>query len=93
VIVELVPVESVRLTSLAGDFATCTERSRGPVRRLGNMFEMRRPSAPLGAHGLAFLVEVATTRRPSLRRLIATHRGDDPRSPRVLPALGDSLAL
>jgi 7,8-dihydropterin-6-yl-methyl-4-(beta-D-ribofuranosyl)aminobenzene 5'-phosphate synthase len=63
VTVELVPVESVRLTSLAGDFATCTERSRGPVRRLGNMFEMRRPSAPLGAHGLAFLVEVATTRR------------------------------
>jgi 7,8-dihydropterin-6-yl-methyl-4-(beta-D-ribofuranosyl)aminobenzene 5'-phosphate synthase len=27
------------------------------------MFEMRRPQAPLGAHGLAFLVEVSTTRR------------------------------
>jgi 7,8-dihydropterin-6-yl-methyl-4-(beta-D-ribofuranosyl)aminobenzene 5'-phosphate synthase len=51
-------VDGVRLTSLAGDFATCTERSRGPARRLGNMFETRRPTAPLGAHGLAFLVEV-----------------------------------
>jgi 7,8-dihydropterin-6-yl-methyl-4-(beta-D-ribofuranosyl)aminobenzene 5'-phosphate synthase len=61
--VDLVPVQTVRLTSLAGDLATCTERSRGPVRRLGNMFEMRRPTAPLGAHGLAFLVEVGTTRR------------------------------
>ncbi|MBI4636800.1 MAG: MBL fold metallo-hydrolase [Candidatus Rokubacteria bacterium] len=54
----LVPVEFVRLTSLSGDFASCTERSRGPVRRLGNMFEMRRETAPLGAHGLSFLVEV-----------------------------------
>lgn len=54
----LVPVDGVRLTSLAGDFATCTERSAGPVRRRGNMFETRRPTAPLGAHGLAFLVEV-----------------------------------
>lgn len=58
----LEPVDRVRLTSLAGDFATCTERSRGPIRRLGNMFETRRPTAPLGAHGLAFLVEVTRGR-------------------------------
>jgi 7,8-dihydropterin-6-yl-methyl-4-(beta-D-ribofuranosyl)aminobenzene 5'-phosphate synthase len=55
----LEPVDRVRLLSLAGDFATCTERSRGPVHRLGNMFETRRQTAPLGAHGLAFLVEVS----------------------------------
>lgn len=54
----LATVDAVRLTSLAGDFTTCTERSAGPVRRRGNMFETRRPTAPLGAHGLAFLVEV-----------------------------------
>jgi len=59
----LEPVDRVRLTSLAGDFATCTERSRGPVHRLGNMFETRRSTAPLGAHGLAFLVEVGRGRR------------------------------
>ena len=59
----LEPVDRVRLTSLAGDFATCTERSEGPVRRLGNMFETRRATAPLGAHGLAFLVEVGQGRR------------------------------
>jgi 7,8-dihydropterin-6-yl-methyl-4-(beta-D-ribofuranosyl)aminobenzene 5'-phosphate synthase len=52
------PVRAVRLLSLSGDFATCTERSRGPVRRLGNMFEMRRDTAPLGVHGLSFLVEI-----------------------------------
>lgn len=55
----LEPVRRVRLTSPAGDFASCIERSQGPVRRLGNMFETRRRTAPLGAHGLAFLVEVA----------------------------------
>src|SRR5437899_8740560 len=38
----LEPVTRVRLTSLAGDFASCIERSQGPVRRLGNMFETRR---------------------------------------------------
>ncbi len=51
----LEPVSRVRLTSLAGDFASCTERSRGPVRRLGNMFETKQRTAPLGAHGLSFL--------------------------------------
>jgi 7,8-dihydropterin-6-yl-methyl-4-(beta-D-ribofuranosyl)aminobenzene 5'-phosphate synthase len=55
----LEPVDRVRFLSLAGDFTTCTERSRGPVRRLGNMFETARRTAPLGAHGLAFLVEVS----------------------------------
>ena len=59
------PVDRVRLTSLAGDFATCTERSRGPVRRLGNMFETRRQTAPLGAHGLSFLVEITRGRTTS----------------------------
>jgi hypothetical protein len=54
----LEPVRRVRLMSLVGDFATCTERSEGPVARRGNMFEMRRPSAPLGAHGLSFLVVI-----------------------------------
>ncbi|PYM11710.1 MAG: hypothetical protein DMD81_26130 [Candidatus Rokuibacteriota bacterium] len=58
----LEPVDRVRLTSLAGDFATCTERSRGPVRRRGNMFETRRRTAPLGAHGLSVLVEVTRGR-------------------------------
>jgi len=53
----LEPVRRVRLMSLVGDFATCTERSEGPVTRRGNMFETRRPYAPLGAHGLSFLVE------------------------------------
>lgn len=52
-------VRRVRITSLAGDFASCIERSRGPIRRLGNMFETGRRIAPLGAHGLSFLVEVA----------------------------------
>jgi len=56
----LAPARRVRLLSLVGDFATCTERSQGPVRRRGNMFEMRRRDAPLGAHGLSFLVEVET---------------------------------
>ena len=59
----LVPVRRVRLMSLVGDFATCTERSEGPVTRRGNMFEMRRPYAPLGAHGLSFLVETGEGRR------------------------------
>jgi hypothetical protein len=49
----LEPVRRVRLMSLVGDFATCTERSEGPVTRRGNMFEMRRPYAPLAAHGLS----------------------------------------
>src|SRR5215468_11985836 len=53
----LEPVRAVRLLSLSGDFATCTERSVGPVRRLGNMFEARRDTAPIGVHGLSFLVE------------------------------------
>lgn len=53
----LEPVRRVRLMSLVGDFATCTERSEGPVTRRGNMFETRRPYGPLGAHGLSFLVE------------------------------------
>jgi 7,8-dihydropterin-6-yl-methyl-4-(beta-D-ribofuranosyl)aminobenzene 5'-phosphate synthase len=48
--------------SLVADFATCTERSAGPVRRRGNMFEMRRSHAPLGAHGLSFLVEIGDAR-------------------------------
>ena len=52
----LEPVRRVRLMSLVGDFATCTERSEGPVTRRGNMFETRRPYGPLGAHGLLFLV-------------------------------------
>lgn len=56
--VHLEPVRRVRLTSLVGDFASCTERSRGPIRRLGNMFETKRQTAPLGAHGLCFMVEV-----------------------------------
>ena len=58
----LEPVRRVRLMSLVGDFATCTERSEGPVTRRGNMFEMRRPYAPLGAHGLSFLVETGQGR-------------------------------
>ena len=33
----LEPVRRVRLMSLVGDFATCTERSEGPVTRRGNM--------------------------------------------------------
>jgi 7,8-dihydropterin-6-yl-methyl-4-(beta-D-ribofuranosyl)aminobenzene 5'-phosphate synthase len=55
-------VRAVRLLSLSGDFATCTERSQGPVRRLGNMFETRRDTAPLGVHGLSFLVEAGGDR-------------------------------
>ena len=47
------PVRRVRLTSLTGDFATCTERGEGPVTGRGNMFEMRRPYASFGAHGLS----------------------------------------
>jgi hypothetical protein len=43
--------------SLTDDFATCTERSEGPVTRRGSMFETRRSYAPLGVHGLSFLVE------------------------------------
>jgi hypothetical protein len=62
----LAPVDAVRLTSLAGDFTTCTERSHGPVRRRGNMFESRRATAPLGAHGLSFLVEVEDRRRRAI---------------------------
>jgi len=65
-LMRLEPVDRVRLTSLAGDFATCTERSRGPIRRLGNMFETRRSTAPLGAHGLAFLVEVTRGRESAV---------------------------
>lgn len=56
--VELEPVSGIRLTSLSGDFTSCTERSQGPVQRLGNMFETRQRTAPLGAHGLSFLVEM-----------------------------------
>lgn len=70
------PVDTVRLTSLAGDFASCTERSAGPVRRLGNMFEARRSSAMLGAHGLSFLVEVRVGRRWSTALFDAGLRGD-----------------
>jgi 7,8-dihydropterin-6-yl-methyl-4-(beta-D-ribofuranosyl)aminobenzene 5'-phosphate synthase len=72
----LEPVDRVRLTSLAGDFATCTERSRGPVHRLGNMFETRRATAPLGAHGLAFLVEAGRDRRWSAALFDCGLRGD-----------------
>jgi 7,8-dihydropterin-6-yl-methyl-4-(beta-D-ribofuranosyl)aminobenzene 5'-phosphate synthase len=72
----LEPVDAVRLTSLAGDFATCTERSRGPVRRLGNMFENRRPTAPLGAHGLCFLVEVRAGGRWATALFDCGLRGD-----------------
>lgn len=75
-LVPLAPVDAVRLTSLAGDFATCTEKSRGPVRRLGNMFEMRRPTAPLGAHGLAFLVEVTAGGRTTTALFDCGLRGD-----------------
>ena len=49
----LEPVRRVRLMSLVGDFATCTDRSEGPVTRRGNVLEMRRPYAPLGAPGLS----------------------------------------
>jgi 7,8-dihydropterin-6-yl-methyl-4-(beta-D-ribofuranosyl)aminobenzene 5'-phosphate synthase len=72
----LEPVDRVRLTSLAGDFATCTERSAGPVRRLGNMFETRRATAPLGAHGLAFLVEVGQGRGAAAALFDCGLRGD-----------------
>ncbi len=72
----LAPVDAVRLTSLAGDFATCTEKSRGPVRRLGNMFETRRPTAPLGAHGLSFLVEVTAGTRTATALFDCGLRGD-----------------
>jgi 7,8-dihydropterin-6-yl-methyl-4-(beta-D-ribofuranosyl)aminobenzene 5'-phosphate synthase len=72
----LEPVDSVRLTSLSGDFASCTERSQGPVRRLGNMFEMRRPTAPLGAHGLSFLVEVTSARGAACALFDGGLRGD-----------------
>ncbi len=74
--VSLEPVDAVRLTSLAGDFATCTEKSRGPVRRLGNMFETRRPSAPLGAHGLSFLVEITAGGRVATALFDCGLRGD-----------------
>jgi 7,8-dihydropterin-6-yl-methyl-4-(beta-D-ribofuranosyl)aminobenzene 5'-phosphate synthase len=72
----LEPVDRVRLLSLAGDFATCTERSAGPVRRLGNMFETRRATAPLGAHGLAFLVEVTRGRESATALFDCGLRGD-----------------
>lgn len=72
----LAAVDAVRLTSLAGDFATCTEKSQGPVRRLGNMFETRRPTAPLGAHGLSFLVEVTAGGRPATALFDCGLRGD-----------------
>ncbi len=72
----LEPVDRVRLLSLAGDFATCTERSRGPVRRLGNMFEARRATAPLGAHGLAFLVEIGRGRAANTALFDCGLRGD-----------------
>lgn len=71
------PVRRVRLMSLMGDFATCTERSEGPVTRRGNMFETRRPYGPLGAHGLSFLVETgqgrARARVPMLLFVIPSH--------------------
>ena len=72
----LAPVDRVRLTSLSGDFASCTERSRGPVRRLGNMFETKRPTAPLGAHGLSFMVEVADRRGEAAALFDCGLRGD-----------------
>jgi 7,8-dihydropterin-6-yl-methyl-4-(beta-D-ribofuranosyl)aminobenzene 5'-phosphate synthase len=72
----LAPVDRVRLVSLAGDFATCTERSAGPVRRLGNMFETARRTAPLGAHGLAFLVEVRRGRGSATALFDCGLRGD-----------------
>jgi 7,8-dihydropterin-6-yl-methyl-4-(beta-D-ribofuranosyl)aminobenzene 5'-phosphate synthase len=70
------PVRAVRLLSLSGDFATCTERSQGPVRRLGNMFEMRRDTAPLGVHGLSFLVEVDAGRAVGRALFDCGLRGD-----------------
>ncbi len=69
-------VRAVRLLSLSGDFATCTERSQGPVRRLGNMFETRRDTAPLGVHGLSFLVEVGGERTPARALFDCGLRGD-----------------
>jgi 7,8-dihydropterin-6-yl-methyl-4-(beta-D-ribofuranosyl)aminobenzene 5'-phosphate synthase len=72
----LEPVPTVRLLSLSGDFATCTERSHGPVRRLGNMFETRRDTAPLGAHGLSFLVELGAERMPPRALFDCGLRGD-----------------
>jgi 7,8-dihydropterin-6-yl-methyl-4-(beta-D-ribofuranosyl)aminobenzene 5'-phosphate synthase len=72
----LTPVAAVRLTSLSGDFASCTERSAGPARRLGNMFEMRRDTAPLGAHGLSFLVEISDGRRWTAALFDGGLRGD-----------------
>ncbi len=72
----LEPVRAVRLLSLSGDFATCTERSQGPVRRLGNMFETRRDTAPLGVHGLSFLVEVGGERTPGRALFDCGLRGD-----------------
>lgn len=72
----LEPVRAVRLLSLSGDFATCTERSQGPVRRLGNMFEARRDTAPLGVHGLSFLVEVGGERTPARALFDCGLRGD-----------------
>jgi hypothetical protein len=44
----LEPVRRIRLMSLVGDFATCTERSEGPVTRRGNMF------VPSHCSGLTF---------------------------------------
>lgn len=76
----LEPVSRVRLTSLAGDFASCTERSRGPVRRLGNMFETKQRTAPLGAHGLSFLVEVANGKGAAAALFDCGLRGDVLRS-------------
>jgi 7,8-dihydropterin-6-yl-methyl-4-(beta-D-ribofuranosyl)aminobenzene 5'-phosphate synthase len=72
----LEPVRRVRLTSLAGDFASCTERSRGPILRRGNMFETGRPTAPLGAHGLSFLVEVTDGRGEATALFDCGLRGD-----------------
>jgi len=72
----LEPVTRVRLTSLAGDFASCIERSQGPVRRLGNMFETRRETAPLGAHGLSFMVEVANANGEATALFDCGLRGD-----------------
>src|SRR5262245_6348490 len=74
--VALEPVRALRLLSLSGDFATCTERSQGPVRRLGNMFETRRATAPLGVHGLSFLLEVGAERTPRRALFDCGLRGD-----------------
>ena len=72
----LEPLTRVHLTSLAGDFASCIERSQGPVRRLGNMFETRRETAPLGSHGLSFMLEVANANGEATALFDCGLRGD-----------------